>query len=79
MSDETHESKAPTTKKEGEGSDHMSIAVKGQDGTPTHFKIKKNTKLEKLMTVFCERRGVPADSIVFLFDGNRVRPDQVSI
>ncbi len=46
--------------------------MKNQDGTEMHFKIKRNTKLEKLMNVYCQRQSIPKTSIVFLFDGKTV-------
>ena len=46
------------------------------------FKIKRSTKLEKLMTAFCERQGKSLQSVRFLFEGQRVQatdtPDTVS-
>eukprot|EP00299_Pterocystis_sp_00344_P007299 c229_g1_i1.p1 GENE.c229_g1_i1~~c229_g1_i1.p1 ORF type:complete len:109 (-),score=28.13 c229_g1_i1:111-404(-) len=55
-----------------EGANHINLNVKNQDGTEMHFKIKRNTKLEKLMSVYCQRQSVPRQSIVFLFDGKQV-------
>merc|ERR1712000_344895 len=39
-----------------------------------HFKIKRSTKLEKLMNAFCERQGKSSNSVRFLFEGSRVQP-----
>ena len=55
-----------------EDGNHVNLTVKNQDGTEMHFKIKKATKLEKLMSVYCQRTAVPKSSIVFLFDGKPV-------
>lgn len=38
------------------------------------FKIKRNTKLEKLMLAFCERQAKALNSVRFLFEGQRVQP-----
>lgn len=38
------------------------------------FKIKRNTKLEKLMLAFCERQSKAMNSVRFLFEGQRVQP-----
>ncbi|KAJ4394297.1 SUMO protein smt3 [Gnomoniopsis smithogilvyi] len=38
------------------------------------FKIKRSTKLEKLMNAFCERQGKTLQSVRFLFEGQRVQP-----
>ena len=34
------------------------------------------TPLQKLMNAFCNRNGVAMNSVRFLFDGNRVNPNQ---
>ena len=34
------------------------------------------TPLNKLMAAFCQRNGVAQNSVRFLFDGNRVNPNQ---
>lgn len=40
-----------------------------------YFKVKKTTKLKKLMDAYCARVGKEAGSIRFLFDGDRIAPD----
>ena len=46
-----------------------------QDGNIVHFKMKKKTKLKKLMEAYCARQSLQMDQIRFLFDGNRLRGD----
>lgn len=63
------------------GADHLNIKV--TDGNnEVFFKIKRSTKLEKLMKAFCERQGKDMRSARFLFDGTKVQvtdtPDTVS-
>jgi Ubiquitin-2 like Rad60 SUMO-like len=63
------------------GSEHLNIKV--TDGNnEVFFKIKKSTRLAKLMSAFCERQGKDQNTVRFLFDGSRVRdedtPDSVS-
>lgn len=60
--------------------EHLNIKV--TDGNnEVFFKIKRSTKLEKLMNAFCERQGKPVQTVRFLFDGQRVQkhdsPDTV--
>jgi small ubiquitin-related modifier len=57
-------------------SEHINLKVMGQDGNEVFFKIKKHTALKKLIEAYCQRAGVSATSIRFLFDGRRVQPDQ---
>lgn len=61
--------------------EHLNIKV--TDGNnEVFFKIKRTTKLEKLMNAFCERQGKDVKTVRFLFDGMRVHethtPESVS-
>lgn len=63
------------------GGEHLNIKV--TDGNnEVFFKIKRSTRLDKLMKAFCERQGKEPSTVRFLFDGSRVRegdtPDSVS-
>lgn len=63
-------------------SEHLNIKV--TDGNnEVFFKIKRSTKLEKLMRAFCERQGKDPKTARFLFDGQKVNgtdtPDTVSL
>jgi len=53
--------------------EHLNIKVT-DNNNEVFFKIKKSTKLEKLMTAFCERQGKTLNSVRFLFEGQRVQP-----
>lgn len=62
-------------------SEHLNIKV--TDGNnEVFFKIKRSTKLEKLMKAFCERQGKDLRAARFLFEGQKVQggdtPDAVS-
>ncbi|RYP19814.1 hypothetical protein DL767_009579 [Monosporascus sp. MG133] len=54
-------------------SEHLNIKVT-DNNNEVFFKIKRSTKLEKLMTAFCERQGKSIQSVRFLFEGQRVQP-----
>ncbi|KAG6024669.1 hypothetical protein E4U41_001713 [Claviceps citrina] len=54
-------------------SEHLNIKVT-DNNNEVFFKIKRTTKLEKLMNAFCERQGKSITSVRFLFDGQRVQP-----
>ncbi|GBE61132.1 small ubiquitin-related protein [Babesia ovata] len=56
-------------------SEHIQIKVRSPDGSEVYFKIKKKTKLEKLMTTYCNRLGQSPDAVRFLFDGDRIKGD----
>lgn len=53
--------------------EHLNIKVT-DNNNEVFFKIKRSTKLEKLMNAFCERQGKTMNSVRFLFDGQRVQP-----
>jgi len=57
----------------GGQSEHLNIKVT-DNNNEVFFKIKRSTKLEKLMTAFCERQGKSLQSVRFLFEGQRVQP-----
>ncbi|KAI1503200.1 ubiquitin family protein [Biscogniauxia marginata] len=54
------------------GAEHLNIKVT-DNNNEVFFKIKRTTKLEKLMTAFCERQGKNVESVRFLFEGQRVQ------
>ncbi|XP_033623948.1 small ubiquitin-related modifier 1-like [Fukomys damarensis] len=56
-------------KKEGE---YIKLKVIGQDSSETHFKVKMTTHLKKLKESYCQRLGVPMNSLRFLFEGQRI-------
>ncbi|KAK3394842.1 ubiquitin-related domain-containing protein [Podospora didyma] len=56
-----------------QGAEHLNIKVT-DNNNEVFFKIKRSTKLEKLMTAFCERQGKTLASVRFLFEGQRVQP-----
>ena len=53
----------------------LSIKVVSQDGMEIYFKIKRRTKMSKLMTAYANRTGMAINSLRWLFDGERVRWD----
>lgn len=51
--------------------EHLNIKVT-DNNNEIFFKIKRTTKLKKLMDAFCERQGKVRESVRFYFDGIRV-------
>ncbi|VEU23569.1 DEKNAAC104734 [Brettanomyces naardenensis] len=52
------------------------INLKVTDGSSeVFFKIKRTTPLKRLMDAFCKRQGKSADSLRFLYEGQRLTPD----
>lgn len=44
----------------------------GKDSSEIHFKVKMTTHLKKLKESYCQRQGVPMNSLRFLFEGQRI-------
>jgi len=57
----------------GGATEHLNIKVT-DNNNEVFFKIKRSTKLEKLMSAFCDRQGKTLNSVRFLFEGQRVQP-----
>ncbi|MFQ6636228.1 hypothetical protein Gotur_012455 [Gossypium turneri] len=52
------------------------LSVSLSDGNEVFFRIKRSTQLKKLMNAYCDRQSVDFNSIVFLFNGRRLRGEQ---
>ncbi|KAF2645269.1 ubiquitin-like protein-like protein SMT3 [Massarina eburnea CBS 473.64] len=65
---------SPQQKPEEGPSEHLNIKVT-DNNNEVFFKIKRTTVLKKLMDAFCDRQGKNISSVRFLFDGQRVQPD----
>jgi len=57
-----------------QAAEHLNIKVT-DNNNEVFFKIKRTTALKKLMNAFCERQGKALSSVRFLFDGERVQPE----
>ncbi|MBW0463634.1 hypothetical protein O181_003349 [Austropuccinia psidii MF-1] len=55
--------------------EHINLRVVDGKGNEVFFKIKRSTALEKLMNAYAERAGQHKNSIRFMFDGAKVRPE----
>lgn len=63
-------------KKDNKPTDHLNLKVKSQDGNEVYFKVKRTTQFSKVMSAYCKKVGAEQESVRFLFDGTRIRPDQ---
>jgi len=61
---------------EGNDKEHLHVKVRSPHGQEVFFRIRRTTNLQKLMTAYCNRLGLPPDGVRFLFDGDRIRGDQ---
>mmetsp|Transcript_84663 Transcript_84663/g.137256 ORF Transcript_84663/g.137256 Transcript_84663/m.137256 type:complete len:118 (-) Transcript_84663:679-1032(-) len=61
------------------GDESITITVKHAANDEVQFKIKKKTKLSKVMDAYCNKQGVDRKSLRFLFDGQRIADDATGI
>lgn len=54
----------------------INLIVKDGNGTEVHFKVKPHTKFEKVMSAYCQKKGMDIAHVRFLFDGERIRKEQ---
>mmetsp|Transcript_16727 Transcript_16727/g.25445 ORF Transcript_16727/g.25445 Transcript_16727/m.25445 type:complete len:215 (+) Transcript_16727:169-813(+) len=59
-----------------EGSEPITIRVKDQNGEETMFKIKKTTRMKKVFATYAARKGVEANAMRFMLDGENIDPEQ---
>ncbi|SCV74452.1 BQ2448_8091 [Microbotryum intermedium] len=69
MSEERQE--APEVKPQAE---HVSLKIAGQGFPDLMIKVKKTTKLQKMMAAYCERAGKSLSEVRFMFGKSRSRP-----
>jgi small ubiquitin-related modifier len=56
-------------------SESITIRVKEGSGDEMFFKVKKQTKMEKIFNAYAQRRGIAAASFRFMLDGHRIKPE----
>ncbi|PLW04821.1 hypothetical protein PCANC_27027 [Puccinia coronata f. sp. avenae] len=59
--------------------EHINIKVVDREAHEVFFKIKTTTKLGKLMDVYANRVGHEPNTIRFIFDGVKVKPDDTPL
>ena len=57
-----------------EGGESITIRVKDAGGEEMFFKVKKTTKMEKIISAYSQRKGMAVTAFRLMFDGNRVNP-----
>ena len=53
----------------------ITLRVRDSVGDEMFFKVKKDTKLSKLMDAYAQRKGINAGSLRFTLDGERIQKD----
>ncbi|PIY30534.1 MAG: hypothetical protein COZ08_12345, partial [Bacteroidetes bacterium CG_4_10_14_3_um_filter_42_6] len=52
-----------------EDANTINIKVKDQSGEEMLFRVKKTTKMSKIVDAYAQRRGVQKSGLRFMFDG----------
>jgi small ubiquitin-related modifier len=50
----------------------IQLRVRDQHGEEMFFKVKKETKMTKIMEAYAQRKGIQANSLRFTMDGERI-------
>ena len=53
----------------------ITLRVKDQQNDEMFFKVKKDTKMQKIMDAYAARKGVQTMALRFALDGDRIKPD----
>ncbi|KAH0438419.1 ubiquitin family protein [Colletotrichum camelliae] len=69
------EQAAPQTAAETPNNAAINIKIVDTTGHTIVFKIKRDTRMQKVMAAFCERQGKDSKSVRFIFDGTRLVED----
>jgi len=76
MADDGEKPASTETKPAAGSAEHLNLKVKNASGGEVYFKVKRTTQFRKLMEAYCSRVGAQPQHVRFLFDGDRIRPDQ---
>jgi small ubiquitin-related modifier len=60
---------------EGDAEGTLSIRVRDQNQGEVVFKVKRTTKMKRVLQAFCDRKGWQSNQVRFAFDGQRVDED----
>jgi len=63
---------------EQQNPEHINLKVEFPEGEFTNFKIKRVTKMEKLMKAFYAQKGLQPGSVRLLLDDRRIHPNDTA-
>ncbi|KAL5728729.1 hypothetical protein ACHQM5_001779 [Ranunculus cassubicifolius] len=69
-------SQVPMASQEDDKKPFINLKIKHKDESVMHFRVRFNMKLEKLMNMYCEKKGVEHKAFRFLFDGQHIKGHQ---
>lgn len=62
-------------KPEGSGDSAITLRVREATGEETAFKVKKSTKMSKIIETFASRKGLSVNVLRFMYDGKRIKAE----
>ena len=65
-------------KEEGGENKSITINVKDQNNNVTQFKIKRDTKMEKVFNAYAQKNGVDVSALRFFLDGVKIGKDMTA-
>ncbi|GAA5939133.1 SUMO family protein SMT3 [Sporobolomyces koalae] len=69
-------SEQPEVKPEGQQT-HISLKIQGSGFPELVIKVKKTTRLEKMMNAYCQRAGKDMSEVRFMVDGVKLTKEQL--
>lgn len=60
----------------GNDQQQVTVRVKDSSGEEMFFKVKRETKMSKIFDAYANRKGVGQNSLRFMLDGVRIKPDE---
>mmetsp|Transcript_96898 Transcript_96898/g.209026 ORF Transcript_96898/g.209026 Transcript_96898/m.209026 type:complete len:91 (-) Transcript_96898:182-454(-) len=57
------------------GNEPITVKVADQAGDELAFKVKRNTKMSKIMAAYADRKGIPENTLRFTLDGQAINRD----
>ncbi|KAL3771302.1 LOW QUALITY PROTEIN: hypothetical protein ACHAW5_004511 [Stephanodiscus triporus] len=73
--EDDNETKPESAPGGGGGNEPITIRVKDQNGEETMFKIKRTTRMKKVFATYAARKGVEANAMRFMLDGENIDPE----
>ena len=66
------QAKRPRVTSAGGANQVLTIRIRDQTGEETYFKVKPQTRMDKVFNAFATKKGVDCDSLRFMIDGERI-------
>ncbi|KWU44503.1 hypothetical protein RHOSPDRAFT_25622 [Rhodotorula sp. JG-1b] len=60
-----------------EGPQHVALKLQGSGFPELVIKVKRTTKLSKMMNAYCDRAGKSLNEVRFMYEGDRLKGDML--